>query len=482
MAAVRAGMGPLEMMEYYKKNIYYNNKRAPSSMLNALFMSTVNAASRTLASVASNIQPADPYSGDRWRPTDHLRFMVMLMSWLTVWVMRVLMDFLPVPSITWSPVSSLLSAAISPLKLALPSAASAAVGPTVLAAPFSSSAAVGKLMGDGYNYSTAIVPASSMDLVLQDGLDETSLHAIGRSLTDILALLNEIPATSRKYQFAMTMADRIMDGNFRHGHPELVEINRIALSSSFARTLTLLYRSIQEPTFNPDSASSWAARVVRAFPMGSLAVSTARGLNYCLTTFLQTIGSGAWSDNRLALPAGVGGTGTTEIARGREDVMSEKLAEELLWMTNKLRMYGFVEEALVQWSHASGLASIALTNTISPRVQGLILKTSAVLIGDLGGGRDATLQVSGQVKSRLLMVWLPVLCHANNGLAYPVLSTFEMLEVERAIDEVMSTLPGMDQEVILTNWVHDYAITSSEWPNLQSSYDRWCQSTRQLAA
>ncbi|CAN1254985.1 hypothetical protein LINPERPRIM_LOCUS8844 [Linum perenne] len=80
------------------------------------------------------------------------------------------------------------------------------------------------------------------------------------------------------------------------------------------------------------------------------------------------------------------------------------------------------------------------------------------------------------------MVWMPVLCHANNGLTYPVLSTFEMLQVERAIDEVMATLPGMDQEVILTNWIHDYASTTSDWPNLQSSYDRWCQSTRQLAA
>ncbi|CAN1254983.1 hypothetical protein LINPERPRIM_LOCUS8844 [Linum perenne] len=214
--------------------------------------------------------------------------MVMLMSWLTVWIMRVLMDYLPVPSLTWLPVQHLLSAAISPLKLALPAA------PT--------------------------------------------------------------PPSMGKYQFAMTMADRIMDGNFRHGHPELVEINRIALSSSFARTLTLLYRSIHEP-LHPDSTASWTTRVIRSLPLGSYVVSYARGLNYCLSTFLQTIGSGAWSDNG-------------------DDVASEKLAEELLWMTNKLRAYGFVEEALVQWSHAYGLASIALS--ISPRVQGLILKTSGL--------------------------------------------------------------------------------------------------------
>ncbi|CAI0416371.1 unnamed protein product [Linum tenue] len=463
----------LEMEYAYKSN-------RPSQLLNTLFMSTVNVASRTLVNVAANVQPEH---SERWKPGDHLRFMVMLMTWLTVWVMRVLMDFFPVP-MTWSP-HHLLSAAFSPLKLALPapsgfssSSKTTSFNPpsTHVSFPYSSAKSEA-----GALVPAAAASSSPMDLVLQqdDYEDDVgSLHALGRSLTHILALLNEIPASSGKYQFAMAMADRIMDGNFKDGHPELQEINRFALSSAYARTLALLYRSLQRRSSSspshPDSTASWTTRAIRSLPFGSYALSYVRGLNYCLTTVLQIASSGVWrggnNKNQLLLQGGDAG----------DDVVSEKLAEELVWLTNKLRNYGLVEEAVVQWSHASGLASMALA--IDARVQGLIVKTTAILIGEMGGDRGEKVQVPGQVKSRLLVVWLPVLCHANNGLTYPVLTSIEKVGVERAIDDVMATLPGMDQEVILTNWIHDYTVTASDWPNLQVSYDRWCQSTRELAA
>ncbi|KAG6767190.1 hypothetical protein POTOM_028379 [Populus tomentosa] len=60
-----------------------------------------------------------------------------------------------------------------------------------------------------------------------------------------------------------------------------------------------------------------------------------------------------------------------------DDVVAEKLAQELLWITNKLRDYGVVDEALLQWSYASGLASLALS-TVNPRVQGYIAKISGI--------------------------------------------------------------------------------------------------------
>lgn len=102
----------------------------------------------------------------------------------------------------------------------------------------------------------------------------------------------------------------------------------------------------------------------------------------------------------------------------------------------------------------------------------------AILIRDLTGD---DIEVPRQVKFGLLVLWLPLFCYANNGLASPFLTSFEMVEVERAVDYAMSTLPSMDQEVILTNWVQDFAVSASDWPNLQWSYDRWCQSARELA-
>jgi phage gp16-like protein len=60
-----------------------------------------------------------------------------------------------------------------------------------------------------------------------------------------------------------------------------------------------------------------------------------------------------------------------------DDVVAEKLAQELLCITNKLRDYGAVDEALLQWSYASFLASLALS-TANPRVQGYIAKISGI--------------------------------------------------------------------------------------------------------
>ncbi|KAF2302610.1 hypothetical protein GH714_040048 [Hevea brasiliensis] len=351
----------------------------------------------------------------------------MLMAWVTVWVLRVLMDHFPCYDLlsklssSWSPLIRRIFLLGTPTRLII---------------------------------NSIITSATFFDLLLRDDLMDLQLRlSVGRSriiqysfidklicapfslrAEEILALLNNIPATSRKYQFAMAMADKIMDGNFRDGHAELIQVNRTALSSAFERTLSLLSRSIQQPHASDDSGA-WTSRL----------------------------------DKRQQLSGGV-------VYEGADDVVAEKLAQELLWITNKLRAYGAVDEAMMQWSFASALASLAFS--ANPRVQGYIVKISAILIGDLVGNK---VEVSTEVKFRLLVLWIPLFCYANNGLSYPFLTSFEKIEVERAMDEAISTLPPMDQEVILINWLQDFTMCASDWPNLQVSYDRWCGGTRLLA-
>lgn len=83
-----------------------------------------------------------------------------------------------------------------------------------------------------------------------------------------------------------------------------------------------------------------------------------------------------------------------------------------------------------------------------------------------------------EVRFRILLVWLPVLCYASNGLACPVLMGFERWEVEMVLEEVIFGLPWEDQEVVLRNWVEDFAATDSDWPNLQRCFERWCHNSR----
>lgn len=189
-------------------------------------------------------------------------------------------------------------------------------------------------------------------------------------VVQILALLNDIPATSSKYQFAMTMADRIMEGNARHDHVELLDVNRTALSSSFARTSSLLYRSLKS-TQSQDDTYCWPVRTIKALPFGSYVVPYVKGLSFCFNTVMSWVDAGG---SRLQKKREV----SRIAAEGYGELMAEKLAQELLWITNKLRFYGAVDHALVQWSCCSGLASLSLTAT--PRIQGLILKISGITI------------------------------------------------------------------------------------------------------
>ncbi|XP_059278375.1 uncharacterized protein LOC132032705 [Lycium ferocissimum] len=410
---------------------YGSYKTRPSALLNSVFMTTVNAAAKTLVAVASNAKAADQQS-ERWRPADHLRFMMMLMTWLVVWVLRVLMDHCPF-----------------------------AVGDSY------------SLDGGGIGSSSfdLMLPSSSsggfsMDLVLQEDSSRQapSAKALGRALTHILALLNEIPASSRKYQFALGMADKIVDENTRSGHVEMIQVNRAALASAFARTSGLLYSSLKSPRMSEDSGT-WPSRILRSLPLGSFVASSLRGLG----TFFPWVGTAASLFQNKRQPAVPG------LEESVNDLAAEKHAQELLWITNKMVECGAVDEALVQWSLSSGLASISLST--NPRVQGFMVKITAILFGELNRVKH---EVPRQVKFNILVLWLPLFCYADNGLSYPVLTGYEKVEMEKTLDDVISTLPTIDQEVILSNWLQDFTTTSSDWPNLQKSYDLWCHSTRDL--
>ncbi|KAL6966168.1 hypothetical protein U1Q18_041089, partial [Sarracenia purpurea var. burkii] len=181
----------------------------------------------------------------------------------------------------------------------------------------------------------------------------------------IFALLNEIPASSRKYQFAVAMADKIVDENARNGHVELLHINRAALSSAFARTSGLLYRSLRSSSQAVDDHGTWTSRVVCALPLGSYLAPYLSGLSVCLGTIYSTVVAGGTKDKKRQRAV---------FGEDSADVVAEKHAQELMWITNKLRMCGAADEAVMQWSLASGIASLSLTT--NPRVQGFIVKIS----------------------------------------------------------------------------------------------------------
>lgn len=139
--------------------IEYGYKAKPSALLNTIFTWTVNTAAKTLFSVASNAKTGRI---ERWKPTDHLKYMVMMMTWFTVWVLRVLMDYFP-SSLGPSPYC--LTGSLSRIGILdlIPSSSASSSG-------------------------LSRSSSSSLDLVLYEGFDEPSIKALGRALSHVSLL------------------------------------------------------------------------------------------------------------------------------------------------------------------------------------------------------------------------------------------------------------------------------------------------------
>ncbi|KAG7031869.1 hypothetical protein SDJN02_05910, partial [Cucurbita argyrosperma subsp. argyrosperma] len=439
-------------------DLAYAYRRKPfsssSSLLNSFFMSTVNIAANSLVSVASNAK--NELSGRKWRPADHFRFMLMLTSWFTVWVLRIVIDWFP---IALAPSRRLLNRICG-------GGGSGSSPPLLLPPP-------------SFDPSSALVPSplaslSKLDLIPFETVDfgGSSVKPLTRALSQILAILNEMPASCRKYQFTMAMAEKMMDENAKGGQFELLQVNRSALSAAFARTSTLLYDSLKRTRDFEERtrAGSWPSRIIAALPFGDYVTPYLKLVDLAVSA-VRTIVPKAETLNARRSE-----TGIMEGESGG-DVVAEKLGQELIWMTNKLREYGAVDEAILQWSFAGCLASVSVG--CNPRIQWCFVKISATLFQDLAG-KEMEEMITSEVKFRMLSLWLPLLCYARNGLTFPALMRYEKDETERAVNQIIGTLPPMEQELVLTNWLQDYAISASEWPNLQPSYDRWCNSTRQL--
>ncbi|MED6108737.1 hypothetical protein PIB30_026823 [Stylosanthes scabra] len=276
---------------------------------------------------------------------------------------------------------------------------------------------------------------------------------IGRALSQLLISVNDIPVSSRKYDVVRSLAERIIDDNHSDGVPPLREVNRVVLSAAFERALRHLEAAVAEiADGDMDSDFHRMRKVLKA---------------------VKTVGM------RIAGAGSVAGSGESGNLVG---IPVEKLAAEVLWMGQKLAACGFPEEAVWRWAAARNLGLLALT--ADPRLQCSLVKLTAFLLKeakDMGQDEidEGKVKVYVQVKFRLLQSWLPLLCRATNGTDAPVLSVSERTELERALEYMIERLEAEQQEHILSLWLHHFTHSpSSDWPNLQNCFARWCTASR----
>ncbi|CAH8389537.1 unnamed protein product [Eruca vesicaria subsp. sativa] len=260
---------------------------------------------------------------------------------------------------------------------------------------------------------------------------------IGRAIWQLLLAMNEIPVNSRKYEVVRSLAERLIEENHGQNSLALSELNRRVLNASFRRTLGRLEAAVERNRSGP----------VRS------------GLNRVVRAAVRVVGDG-W-----------GGEETVE----QSAEMAEKLAAELFWLAEKMSGYGFVDEAVERWALASNLAWLAVWS--EPRLQCSMVQISALLFKEAAARDEKWIEI----KKKMLISWLPLLCRASNGADKPVLRNAERAELEKVLEKMISELEEEEREQVLSLWLHHYTTcASSDWPDLNGCFVRWCHSSRKL--
>lgn len=278
---------------------------------------------------------------------------------------------------------------------------------------------------------------------------------IGRAIWQLLSAMNEIPVSSRKYQVVRSLAERLINDNQGENSVALLDLNRRVLNASFRTTLSRLETAVER---NPNRRD--------------IDEPVRRGLNRVVRAVVRAVGDGF---------IGWGGEETAD----QTAETSEKLAAELLWLAEKMAVYGFVDEAVEKWASASNLAWLALS--CEPRLQCSLIQISALLFKEAKDIKKGSEEEEGEeaklreIKKKMLISWIPLLCRASNGADKPVLRSAERAYLEKVLEKMISELKEEEQERVLSLWLHHYThCASSDWPDLNGSYVRWCHSSRQL--
>ncbi|XP_068643875.1 uncharacterized protein [Aristolochia californica] len=251
-----------------------------------------------------------------------------------------------------------------------------------------------------------------------------------RALSQVFSLVSVVPVSSRKYVCVRSLADTLVDENLREGS---AAINRVALSTAFSITVGLLQGEMAA---------------------GSSQLGLPGSLRQSRTWALRIVG--------------------LKEDRQSESGSGEKLAGELLWLARRLGECGAGDAAVLKWGSASALACHSLS--AEPRLQASILRVAVYLFKqakELEEGTERTM--------KMLMTWLPFLCHANNGIDVPVMSSMEKEEMVKILEKMIEELNCQQQEKVLALWLDNFmSCPDSDWPNLQACYARWYTTSRRL--
>ena len=196
----------------------------------------------------------------------------------------------------------------------------------------------------------------------------------------MLALVNDTPVSSEKYEYARSLVDKIIIQNITHGDPTLWDTNKVALQAAFSRTVELLSLSLELQQQQEVKGNSWSWYLARSvFSRGHVRNSPNNDLSpfsiekMCLYICNLLFPMAALTRMSSELPPLMSASSGSSIS-----AVAEKLSQELVWITEKFKECSSIYEASRMWSIESRLSKLSLS--AHPRVQASLLRVSGIYL------------------------------------------------------------------------------------------------------
>ncbi|KAI5072133.1 hypothetical protein GOP47_0012239 [Adiantum capillus-veneris] len=299
-----------------------------------------------------------------------------------------------------------------------------------------------------------------------------------RALFQVLGLVNDTPASSDKYQFARALAERLISKNRVKGDDILWETNKAALEAAFSRTVDLLTLSLEELHHQQElKEGSWFWALIHSVFLKNVGLFQQRLSLEFIGTCIHNVLYRAAKPIKATAELPPVQSSTSSVRRSNVSATAEKLAQELLWVTEKLKDCSSLSEPIRRWGAMHCLAKLSLS--ADPRIQACLLRVSVMLLNELAVSEPST--CSSSLKVNVLLLWLPLFCHAKFGFEYPCLMPSEKTEFSKNLEQNILSLSVLDQERVLACWLREYISSTSEWPNLQECFENWYFSIRNSA-
>ncbi|MCO5564801.1 hypothetical protein L7F22_018469 [Adiantum nelumboides] len=291
-----------------------------------------------------------------------------------------------------------------------------------------------------------------------------------RALFQVFGLVNDTPVSSDKYQFARALAERLMSKNMLKSDDTLWDTNKAALEAAFVRTVDLLTLSLEELHQQQElKEGSWLWALIHSIFLKNVGAFQQRLSLDFIYTYINNILTRADKSIKATVELPPVQSSTSSVRRSNLSAMAEKLAQELLWVTEKLKDFSSLSEPSRRWGAMHSLAKLSLS--AHPRIQACLLRVSVMLLKELVVSESRTCSSSSKVN--VLLMWLPLFCHVKFGFDYPCLMPSEKTDVSKDLERNISSLSLLDQERVLACWLREYVSSASEWPNLQECFETW---------